>query len=70
MSTAIAQIDANIGRIRARLKAMHWASEERKSSLACVAAMGLGDRQGSRAHEAWAEICGMRAKAWKEEAEK
>ena len=67
MSAAIDQIDANLGRVRARLTALRWGSEERKASLACVAAMGRGDRKESRAHEAWAEVCAERARAWKEE---
>jgi hypothetical protein len=70
MSAAIAQIDANLARVRARLKALHWGSEEWKASLACVASMGRGDRQGSRAAEAWALVCAARVQAWKEEAEK
>lgn len=69
MSAAIAQIDATLTKCHARLKAMHWASEERKASLACVSAMGRGDRVASRAHEAWAELCAVRAEAWQQEAE-
>jgi hypothetical protein len=70
MSAAIAQIDANLARVHARLKAQRWDSEERRASLACVAAMGRGDKTGSRAHEAWAEVCALRVQAWTEEATK
>ena len=70
MSAAIAQIDSALARCHARLKAMHWASEERKASLECVAAMGRGDRQSSRAAEAWAELCDLMAKMWREDAER
>lgn len=69
MSVAIAQIDATLARCHARLKAMHWGSEERKASLACVDAMGRGDRRDSRAHEVWAEICALMACTWQQEAE-
>ena len=70
MSAAIDRIDARLGRVHARLMALHWGSEERKASLACVEAMGRGDRTESHAAEAWAEICAIRAQAWKEEAER
>lgn len=70
MSAAIAQIDATLARCHARLKALHWAGQERLSSLARVAAMGRGDREESRAHEAWAELCAIMARAWQQEAEK
>lgn len=59
MSAAIAQIDANLGRIRARLKAMHWDREARKAE---------GER--TTCGTAWARVCAAMAKAWKEEAEK
>lgn len=70
MSAAIEQIGSSLDRIHARLKAMHWASEERKASLACVVAMGRGERLASRAYEVWAEICAHMARIWKEEAER
>jgi hypothetical protein len=70
MSAAIDRIGATIDRAYARLKAIHWARKEREASLECVAAMGRGDRAGSRAAEAWAEVCSMRVQAWTEEAAK
>lgn len=59
MSAAIAQIDANLGRIRARLKAMHWESEARKA-----------EGQRTPVATAWARVCAAMAQAWKEEAER
>lgn len=70
MSAAIDRIGMQLARTYARLKATHWASEERKASLACVAAMGRGERLESRAHEVWAEICAHMSRTWNEEAER
>jgi hypothetical protein len=59
MSATIAQVDAHIGRVHARLKAMHWDSEARKA-----------EGQGTPAATAWAQVCAAMAQAWKEEAER
>lgn len=59
MSAAIAQVDAHLGRVRARLKAMHWDSEARKA-----------ENERTTCGMAWARVCTAVAKAWKEEAEK
>jgi hypothetical protein len=58
MSAAIDQIDASLGRVRARLKAMHWDSEARKA-----------ENERTTCGTAWARVCATMAQAWKEEAE-
>lgn len=58
-----------LDRTMCRLRVSRWMAEEARATLDCVAAMGRGDRQESRAYEAWAEVCALRVQALKEEAE-
>lgn len=58
-----------LDRTMCRLRASRWLAEEARATLDCVSAMERGDRRESRALSAWAEICALRALAWKEEAE-
>jgi len=57
MSAAIEQIDSNIAKVHARLKAMHWESEARKAGS-----------QRTPAAMVWARVCVAVAQMWKEEA--
>lgn len=59
-----------IDRTMARLKALEWAGNERKATVAAERAIDGGDFAGFLAHAAWASVCTERVKAWKEEAER
>lgn len=59
-----------LDRTLCRLRASRWMALETQATLDCVQAMGRGDRVGSRAAEAWAEVCAARVSAWKEESDK
>lgn len=59
-----------LDRTMCRLRVSRWMAEEAQATIECVQAIGRRDKVASKAAEAWAELCGLRVQAWKEEAEK